>query len=228
MQSDFRPSHLVLGNSDFLTEQTKPSVLESSCTSRPLSSYSPTTTVTQVSEDVAKTSRLLPKRSPHMKPSRSPIKAIESPASPNESSSSSSSSTSASNAQSLVDVDHLLSSGITVAGYKPRPIIRKRPKMMTPTTHKDGSYWHKRQKNNDSAKRSREAKKEKEKNFYRRALELEYENYFLKERLGQMEAQLQAATGVIPGPQQTPPPLPSHRFIPATVPVASPADYGTG
>ena len=45
--------------------------------------------------------------------------------SPDDSSSSPSSS-----ATSLVDVDHLLSSGVTVAGFKPRPIIRKRRKVM--------------------------------------------------------------------------------------------------
>nr|KAG5702128.1 hypothetical protein BaRGS_010394 [Batillaria attramentaria] len=87
-----------------------------------------------------------------------------------------------------VDVDHLLASGVTVAGFKPRPIIRKRRKVTVPPTQKDTGYWQKRKKNNDSAKRSREAKKEKEKTFYRRALELECENYFLKERLGQYGA----------------------------------------
>lgn len=98
-------------------------------------------------------------------------------------------------AVTLVDVDHLLASGVTVAGFKPRPIIRKRRKIIVPYDQKDDGYWQKRKKNNDSAKRSREAKKEKEKNFYRRALELECENYFLKERLGEVEAQLLQFTG---------------------------------
>lgn len=82
---------------------------------------------------------------------------------------------------------------------------------MIPLTQKDVDYWRKRKKNNDSAKRSREAKKEKEKNFYRRALELEYENYFLKERLGQVEAQLHAATGLTPTPQEYSAPT-SHEY----------------
>lgn len=106
----------------------------------------------------------------------------------------------------LIDVDHLLASGVTVAGFKPRPIIRKRRKITIPKDQQDTGYWQKRKKNNDSAKRSREAKKEKEKNFYRRALELECENYFLKERLGQAEAQLHALTGVPPVPYNYTPP----------------------
>ena len=40
-----------------------------------------------------------------------------------------SSSSPSSSGASLVDVDHLLSSGVTVAGFKPRPIIRKRRKV---------------------------------------------------------------------------------------------------
>ncbi|KAK7103665.1 hypothetical protein V1264_018529 [Littorina saxatilis] len=118
---------------------------------------------------------------------------------------------------SLIDVDHLLSSGVTVAGFKPRPIIRKRCKVMMPLTSKDSNYWRKRKKNNDSAKRSREAKKEKEKNFYRRALELEYENYFLKDRLGQLEAQLHAVTGIAPTPHEYVVP-PAHEYVAVNTP----------
>lgn len=51
-------------------------------------------------------------------------------------------------------------------------------------------YWQKRRKNNDSARKSRESKKEKEKNFYKRALELEYENLYLQECLSLAEAEL--------------------------------------
>lgn len=94
----------------------------------------------------------------------------------------------------LVDVDHMISSGVTVAGYKPRNIIRKRAKCAVPKAGKDVCYWEKRRKNNESARRSREMKKEKEKHFYRRALELEYENLFLKERIGFLETKLSCAS----------------------------------
>lgn len=89
-----------------------------------------------------------------------------------------------------INVDEMISSGATIAGFKPRGIIRKRKKCRTPTEDKDGCYWSKRIKNNDSARRSRETKKEKERNFYKRALELEYENFYLKEKITQLENQL--------------------------------------
>ncbi|KAI8788825.1 hypothetical protein BgiMline_008301 [Biomphalaria glabrata] len=91
---------------------------------------------------------------------------------------------------SIIDVDHMISSGVTVAGFKPRAIIRKRSKSNTPSDVKNQEYWHKRRKNNDSARKSRESKKEKEKNFYKRALELEYENVYLLECLNLAEAEL--------------------------------------
>jgi hypothetical protein len=89
-----------------------------------------------------------------------------------------------------LDLNYVVSSGITVGGYKPRQLIRKRKKCMVPTDEKDISYWERRKKNNESARRSREAKKEKEKGFYLRSLELEYENMFLKERITLLETKL--------------------------------------
>ncbi|KAH9515470.1 hypothetical protein Btru_014576 [Bulinus truncatus] len=94
------------------------------------------------------------------------------------------------NVASIIDVDHMISSGVTVAGFKPRAIIRKRNKTHTPGEVKNMDYWQKRRKNNDSARKSRESKKEKEKNFYKRALELEYENIYLHECLRLAEAEL--------------------------------------
>lgn len=93
-----------------------------------------------------------------------------------------------------IDVDHMINSGVTIAGYKPRKIICKRKKSTVPTDLKDTGYWEKRKKNNDSARRSREAKKEKERNFYKRALHLEYENHYLKERVAYLETKLNALT----------------------------------
>ena len=91
-----------------------------------------------------------------------------------------------------MDVNHLLSSGMTVGGFKPRQLIRKRRKNMVPHCEKTQMYWDKRRKNNESARKSREAKKEKEKSFYVRSLELEFENSYLKDRIAYLESQLAA------------------------------------
>lgn len=90
-----------------------------------------------------------------------------------------------------INVNQMITSGVTVAGYKPRKVICKRKKACVPSEQKDNGYWEKRKKNNDSARRSREAKKEKERNFYKRALELEYENHCLKERIAFLERKLE-------------------------------------
>lgn len=90
-----------------------------------------------------------------------------------------------------INVNQMITSGVTVAGYKPRKVICKRKKACVPSEQKDHGYWEKRKKNNDSARRSREAKKEKERNFYKRALELEYENHCLKERIAFLERKLE-------------------------------------
>lgn len=115
-----------------------------------------------------------------------------------------------------INVDQMINSGVTVAGYKPRKLICKRKKSSVPTDLKDPSYWEKRKKNNDSARRSREAKKEKERNFYKRALELEYENHYLKERVAFLERKLEAVmkqNSSYPGPEtQTAPPPPPHNM----------------
>ncbi|XP_062568405.1 uncharacterized protein LOC134230586 isoform X1 [Saccostrea cucullata] len=113
-----------------------------------------------------------------------------------------------------INVDQMITSGVTVAGYKPRKLICKRKKSTVPSDMKDPSYWEKRKKNNDSARRSREAKKEKERNFYKRALELEYENHYLKERVAFLERKLEAVmkqNSNYPGPEtQTVPPPPHN------------------
>lgn len=90
-----------------------------------------------------------------------------------------------------INIDEMVNSGVTIAGYKPRKIISKRKKSSIPVESKDNGYWEKRKKNNDSARRSREAKKEKERSFYKRALELEYENHYLKERVQFLERKIE-------------------------------------
>merc|ERR1712029_1043162 len=46
-----------------------------------------------------------------------------------------------------------------VEELKPQPIIRKRKKNYVPSESKDMCYWEKRNKNNEAARRSREARR---------------------------------------------------------------------
>lgn len=59
------------------------------------------------------------------------------------------------------------------------PLKKRRP---VPVEHKDSSYWEKRRKNNESAKRSRDSKREKETQMSVRISYLERENFELKTR----------------------------------------------
>ena len=63
---------------------------------------------------------------------------------------------------------------------KPQPIIRKRKKQFVPDELKNNKYWAKRYKNNEAAKRSREARRLKENQIAMRARYLEEENGALK------------------------------------------------
>merc|ERR1712200_136504 len=63
---------------------------------------------------------------------------------------------------------------------KPQPIIRKRKKQFVPDELKNNKYWAKRCKNNEAAKRSREARRLKENQIAMRARFLEEENNALK------------------------------------------------
>ena len=63
---------------------------------------------------------------------------------------------------------------------KPQPIIRKRKKQFVPDEMKNNKYWAKRCKNNEAAKRSREARRLKENQIAMRARYLEEENTALK------------------------------------------------
>jgi len=63
---------------------------------------------------------------------------------------------------------------------KPQPIIRKRKKQFVPDELKNNKYWAKRCKNNEAAKRSREARRLKENQIAMRARYLEEENNALK------------------------------------------------
>ena len=66
---------------------------------------------------------------------------------------------------------------------KPQPIIRKRKKQFVPDELKNNKYWAKRYKNNEAAKRSREARRLKENQIALRAAFLEKENGSLKREM---------------------------------------------
>jgi len=59
---------------------------------------------------------------------------------------------------------------------RPQPIIRKRKKIYVDGNRKDDKYWHKRNKNNVAARRSREARRLKENQISLRTAFLEQEN----------------------------------------------------
>merc|ERR1711988_1055679 len=72
---------------------------------------------------------------------------------------------------------------------KPQPIIRKRKKNYVPSESKDMCYWEKRNKNNEAARRSREARRLKENQIALRTAFLEKENAQLKVALDEMTAE---------------------------------------
>jgi len=76
-----------------------------------------------------------------------------------------------------------------VEELKPQPIIRKRKKNYVPSEAKDMSYWEKRNKNNEAARRSREARRLKENQIALRTAFLEKENAQLKAALEEMQAE---------------------------------------
>jgi len=67
---------------------------------------------------------------------------------------------------------------------RPQPIIKKRSKMFVKDGEKDDKYWEKREKNNNAARRSREARRLKENQIALRVAHLERENGNLKQILG--------------------------------------------
>jgi len=76
-----------------------------------------------------------------------------------------------------------------VEELKPQPIIRKRKKNYVPSESKDMCYWEKRNKNNEAARRSREARRLKENQIALRTAFLEKENAQLKAALDEMTAE---------------------------------------
>merc|ERR1719402_329128 len=75
---------------------------------------------------------------------------------------------------------------------KPTPIQKKSRKQLVRDEDKDDKYWDKRRKNNQAAKRSREARRSRENQISMRAGFLEKDNAMLKEELLTVKEELQS------------------------------------
>ncbi|KAG5856340.1 D site albumin promoter binding protein b [Anguilla rostrata] len=73
---------------------------------------------------------------------------------------------------------------------KPQPMIKKARKMLVPEDLKDDKYWSRRCKNNEAAKRSRDARRLKENQISVRAAFLERENAALRQEVADMRKEL--------------------------------------
>ncbi|XP_034748871.1 D site albumin promoter binding protein a isoform X1 [Etheostoma cragini] len=73
---------------------------------------------------------------------------------------------------------------------KPQPMIKKARKMLVPNEQKDDKYWSRRVKNNEAAKRSRDARRLKENQISVRAAFLERENAALRQEVADMRKEL--------------------------------------
>ncbi|XP_016145223.1 hepatic leukemia factor-like [Sinocyclocheilus rhinocerous] len=73
---------------------------------------------------------------------------------------------------------------------KPQPMIKKARKMLVPDDLKDEKYWSRRCKNNEAAKRSRDARRLKENQISVRASFLERENAALRQEVADMRKEL--------------------------------------
>lgn len=80
---------------------------------------------------------------------------------------------------------------------KPQPIIRKAKKVYVPEDSKDAKYWHKREKNNVAAKRSREARRIKENQIAMRTKYLEKENSNLHMEVKTLRMELQSLMAIV-------------------------------
>ncbi|XP_037120008.1 D site albumin promoter binding protein a [Syngnathus acus] len=80
---------------------------------------------------------------------------------------------------------------------KPQPMIKKARKMLVPNEQKDERYWCRRVKNNEAAKRSRDARRLKENQISVRAAFLERENAALRLEVADMRKELGRCRNII-------------------------------
>lgn len=86
------------------------------------------------------------------------------------------------------------------------PLKKRRP---VPVEHKDSSYWEKRRKNNESAKKSRDSKREKENHMAMRISYLERENFELKTRCACLMQENEKLTNMLIAAQNSSTQVPS-------------------
>ncbi|XP_067093254.1 D site albumin promoter binding protein b [Osmerus mordax] len=80
---------------------------------------------------------------------------------------------------------------------KPQPMIKKARKMLVPEDLKDDKYWSRRCKNNEAAKRSRDARRLKENQISVRAAFLERENGALRQEVAEMRKELSRCRNIL-------------------------------
>ncbi|XP_026854994.2 D site albumin promoter binding protein b isoform X2 [Electrophorus electricus] len=73
---------------------------------------------------------------------------------------------------------------------RPQPMVKKARKTLVPDSLKDEKYWSRRSKNNEAAKRSRDARRLKENQISVRAAFLERENAALRQEVADMRKEL--------------------------------------
>ncbi|XP_076826982.1 D site albumin promoter binding protein b isoform X2 [Brachyhypopomus gauderio] len=73
---------------------------------------------------------------------------------------------------------------------RPQPMVKKARKTLVPESLKDEKYWSRRSKNNEAAKRSRDARRMKENQISVRAAFLERENAALRQEVADMRKEL--------------------------------------
>lgn len=74
---------------------------------------------------------------------------------------------------------------------EPRKLPPKKRALAVPEEHKDGGYWEKRKKNNESAKRSRESRRMKEDQIAMRVVYLEQENLQLRTEVSLLKSEIE-------------------------------------
>ncbi|KAJ7984754.1 hypothetical protein DPEC_G00358050 [Dallia pectoralis] len=80
---------------------------------------------------------------------------------------------------------------------KPQPMIKKAKKVLVPEDSKDEKYWHRRNKNNVAAKRSRDARRLKENQITVRAAFLERENTALRQEVAELRQDFARSKNVV-------------------------------
>ncbi|XP_061841694.2 thyrotroph embryonic factor-like [Nerophis lumbriciformis] len=80
---------------------------------------------------------------------------------------------------------------------KPQPMIKKAKKVYVPDEQKDEKYWHRRNKNNVAAKRSRDARRLKENQITVRAAFLERENSVLRTEVADLRKECSSYKDIV-------------------------------